>query len=163
VDTAIDSVDLDQVSYSLFCKHCPEWVDRVNWQQCDAVAWLRRQPARFGLLMDDLSVPSNGDVIKPSISWEVLPGLIGQRLQPGGVAVFNLLPSSEGMWNSDLKKIVGFFDTARIIHLDDFENRILLAGDQLPSSREIGRRLRNTLQKLRSRQATRFHVRTIVP
>ena len=76
VETAIDSVDLDQAAYSLFRKHCPEWIDRVNWQQGDAVAWLRQQPAKFDLLMDDLSVPGDGDVIKPLITWEVLPGLI---------------------------------------------------------------------------------------
>ncbi len=163
VETVIDSVDLEKAGYSLFCKHCPQWIDRVNWEPGDAVAWLRQQPARFGLLMDDLSVPSDGDVIKPSISWEVLPRLIGRRLQPGGLAVFNLLPSAKGKWNSDLKKIVGFFNAARIINLDDFENRILITGGQLPSSREIGRRLRNTLKTLGSRQTRRFQVQTILP
>jgi hypothetical protein len=163
VETAIDSVDLDKVGYDLFRKHCPEWMDRVNWQQGDAVAWLRQQLAWFGLLMDDLSVPSAGDVIKPSISWEVLPRVISQRLRPGGFAVFNLLPRPQSRWNPDLKKIVGLFNTARIINLDEFENRILLTGDELPSSRELGRQLRTTLKTLRSRQASRFQVRTILP
>ena len=161
VETVINSVDLDKVGYGLFRKHCPEWIDRVNWQQGDAVAWLRQQPAGFGLLMDDLSVPSGGDVVKPSISWEVLPGLIGERLRPGGFAVFNLLPRPKGKWDPDLEKIVGLFSTARMINLDEFENRILVTGDELPSSREIGRRLRITLKTLRSRQTRRFQVRTI--
>jgi len=161
VETPIDSVDLDKAGYDLFHKHCPEWIDRVNWQQSDAVAWLRQQPARFDLLMDDLSVPSAGDVVKPSISWTVMPRLIGERLRPGGFAVFNLLPRPEGKWSPDLGRIVGLFNTARIINLDEFENRILLAGDELPSNREIGRRLRITLMTLRSRQARRFQVRTI--
>ena len=60
--------------------------------------------------MDDLSVPSDGDVVKPSISWKVLPRLIGQRLRPGGFAVFNLLPRSKGKWDPDLEKIVGLFN-----------------------------------------------------
>jgi hypothetical protein len=87
--------------------------------------------------------------------------LIGERLRPGGFAVLNLLPRSKDKWNPDLEKIVGLFNTARIINLDEFENRILVTGDELPSSREIGRRLRITLKTLRSRQATRFQVRTI--
>jgi len=161
VETAIDSVDLDQAAYSLFRKHCPEWIDRVNWQQGDAVAWLRQQPAKFDLLMDDLSVPGDGDVIKPLITWEVLPGLIGQRLRPGGFAVFNLLPRSKGQWKPGLAQIVGFYKTARTIHLDDFENRILVTGDELPGSRELGRRLGFTLQTLGSRQARRFQVQTL--
>jgi hypothetical protein len=160
VETVIDAVDLDQMGYDLFRKHCPEWIDCVNWQQGEAVAWLRQQPVGFGLLMDDLSVPSGGDVVKPSISWEVLPGLIGQRLGSGGFAVFNLLPRSKTEWNRDLEKIVGLFNTARIINLDEFENRILVTGDELPNSREIGRRLRITLKTLRSRQAGRFQVQT---
>ena len=106
VETTIDSVDLDPVGYHLFLKHCPEWIARVNWQQGDAVAWLRQQPAAFGLLVDDLSVPCEGDVIKPSISWDELPPLIGQRLRPGGVGVFNLLPPSNSKWNPDLERIV---------------------------------------------------------
>ena len=161
VETVINSVDLDKVGYGLFRKHCPVWIDRVNWQQGDAVAWLRQEPAGFGLLMDDLSVPSAGDVVKPSISWEVLPSLIGERLRPRGFAVFNLLPRPRSRWNPDLEKIVGLFNTARIINLDEFENRILLTGEELPSSREIGRRLRITLKALRSLQARRFQVRTI--
>jgi hypothetical protein len=163
VDTTIDSVDLDKVGYDLFCKHCPEWIDRVNWQQGDAVAWLRQQPTGFGLLIDDLSVPSEGDVVKPSISWKVLPSLIGQRLRPGGSAIFNLLPCPTGKWNPDLERIVGFFHTARIINLDEFENRILVTGDKLPSSREIGRRLRIILKTLRSRQTKRFQVHSLLP
>jgi spermidine synthase len=162
VETAIDSVDLDRVGYNLFRKHCPGWEDRVNWQQEDAVGWLRQQPASFGLLVDDLSVPSEGDVVKPSISWKVLPRLIGQRLRPGGFGVFNLLPRSKGKWKPDLEEIVSIFRTARIIKLDEFENRILVTGDELPSSREMGRRLRITLKALRSRQARRFQVQTIL-
>jgi len=159
VKSVIDAVDLDRAGYELFRRHCPGWTRCVNWQQADAVAWLRQQPAEFGLLLDDLSVPCDGDVVKPAISWKVLPPLIRRRLRPGGVAVFNLLPRPGGKWNPDLQRIVDLFKTARIIHFDEFENRILVAGDDLPTARELGTRLRNALRSLRSRQAGRIHLR----
>ena len=161
VEAVIDSVDLDRAGYDLFRQHCPEWADGVNWQQADAVAWLREQPRAFGLLMDDLSVPQDGDVFKPAVSWDVLPKLMRSRLCPGGFGVFNLLPAPGGTWNSDLTRIVSVFKTARIIDLDDFENHILITGDVLPTARELGSQLRQSLRHLRSRQAGRIQVRTI--
>lgn len=158
VEAMIDSVDLDRAGYDLFCQHCPGWTRRVNWQQADALAWLRRQPAEFGLLLDDLSVPHNGDVVKPAISWQVLPALICRRLRPRGLAVFNLLPPPDGQWKPNLQRIAGLFKTARIVHFHEFENRILVAGDDLPTARELGRRLRNALHPLCSRQAKRIQV-----
>lgn len=161
VASVIDSVDLDRAGYDLFRVHCPEWTGGVNWQQADAVMWLRQQPREFDLLMDDLSVPQDGDVFKPAISWNVLPKLIRSRLRTGGIGVFNLLPASGGTWKSDLKGIVDLFETARIIALDDFENHILITGDVLPSASELGQTLRAALRRLRSRQADRIQVRRI--
>ncbi|NOS72627.1 MAG: hypothetical protein HOP33_22235 [Verrucomicrobia bacterium] len=161
VASVIDSVDLDRAGFDLFRQHCPEWVGGVNWQQADALAWLREQPRAFGLLLDDLSVPQDGDVFKPAISWNVLPKLMRQRIRPGGFGVFNLLPASSGTWKSDLKGIVALFKAARIIALDDFENHILITGDALPTARELGLQLRQSLRVLRSRQAGRIQVRTV--
>ena len=160
VTSVIDSVDLDRAGYDLFRQHCPEWAGGVKWQQADAVAWLREQPRTFGLLMDDLSVPQDGDVFKPAISWDVLPELMRSRLRPGGFGVFNLLPEPGDTWNSDLTRVVSLFKTARIIDLDDFENHILIAGETLPTARELGSRLRQSLRRIRSRQAGRIQVRT---
>jgi hypothetical protein len=158
VKSVIDSVDLDRAGYDLFRQHCPGWTRCVNWQEAEAVTWLQQQAAEFGLLLDDLSVPCDGDVVKPTISWTVLPALIRGRLRPGGVAVFNLLPRPGGRWNPDLQRMVNLFEAARIVHFDDFENRILVAGADLPTARELGARLRNDLRSLRSRQAGRNHL-----
>jgi len=160
VESVIDSVDLDRTGYELFRRHCPAWTQGVNWQRADAVKWLRRQPPEFDLLLDDLSVPLNGDVIKPEVSWTVLPELIRQRLRPGGVGVFNLMLSPGGNWNRDVAQLTEGFGSARIIMLDEFQNRILVAGETLPTARELGSRLRQALQTLRSRQAGRLHLRT---
>lgn len=157
----IDSVDLDRAGYDLFCQHCPQWVGGVNWQQADAVAWLRQQRRAFGLLLDDLSVPEGADVFKPAISWNGLPKLIQQRLVPGGFGVFNLLPRPGGLRQPELKGITELFATTRIINLDEFENRILITSDALPTARALGRSLRAALHRLHSRQANRVQVRMV--
>ena len=161
VATAIDSVDLERAGYDLFREHCRGWAGQVNWQQTDAAEWLRQQPKNFGVLVDDLSVPSNGDVIKPAITWEVLPELIRDRLAPGGVGVFNLLVPPSGKWFPELTRIANLFKTAHLIDLDEFENRILVGGDDLSDVREFGVQLRLTLRRVRSRHATRIHVRNL--
>lgn len=161
VTTTIDSVDLDRSGYDLFRKHCPHWADGVNWQQADAVTWLRQQPRDFGLLMDDLSVPQDDDVFKPAISWGVLPELISARLCSGGFGVFNLLPAPARVWKTDVKGIVDQFGMARLIYLEDFENRILITGDVLPNARELRAQLRQSLRQLHSRQADRIRVRMV--
>ena len=121
---------------------------------------LRRQSPEFGLLLEDLSVPQDGTVFKPAISWGELPELIRARLRPDGIGIFNLLRPTTGHWQPELNDIIGLFGTARIVELDDFENRILIVGPQLPPARELGRQLREALQRLRSRQAGRLRVRT---
>lgn len=161
VDARIDTVDLDRAGYDLFRKHCDGWTGPVNWEQVDAVEWLRRQPAEFGLIMDDLSVPSEGDVIKPSISWDVLPELIRDRLAPNGVGVFNLLLPPGGSWFPELTRIAALFKTAHVVDLDEYENRILVGGGDLLSARDLGVQLRLTLRRVRSRHATRIHLRNL--
>jgi len=161
VEHVIDSVDLDRTGYDLFRRHCPTWVRSVNWQQGDAVSWLRRQPPEFGLLLDDLSVPRARDVIKPDVSWSVLPDLIRQRLRRGGIGIFNLMLSPGGTWKRDLPRVTSGFGTARIIELQEFENRILVAGTTLSTARRLGDSLRSALERLRSRQAGRIQVRTL--
>ena len=163
VEATIHTVDLDRPAYELFCQHCPEWRAQVAWQQGDAVAWLRARPAKFDLLMDDLSVPHAGDVIKPAICWGVLPGLMRRRLRPQGVAIFNLLRPESGQWNPELKRLAGEFGTALVIHLEEFENRIVVAGNSLPPARELGAKVRHGLRRLRSRQAGRIRLRQLHP
>ncbi len=161
VDATIETVDLDRTGYDLFVRHCEKWPGPVKWHHGDAVTWLRRQRQTFAMLIEDLSVPTQGDVIKPAVSWNVLPKLIRSRLKPGGVAVFNLMLPPGGTWNPDLRRIAGMFREAHTVDFDEFENRILIAGDALPSARELGRTLRIALRKLRSRQAERIHLHSV--
>lgn len=161
VETRIDAVDLDRPAYELFRKHCPAWIPRVNWQQADAVEWLCMQPADFDLLVEDLSVPGDEDVFKPSITWEVLPQLIHDRLVPDGIAVFNLMAPPSGIWIRELEWMAGLWKMARLVSFDDFTNQILVTGKALPPAREMGAMLRSALRRIRSRQAGRIHLRTV--
>ena len=157
----VEAVDLERTGYELFLQHCRAWAGTVNWRQADAVDWLRQQPATFGALVDDLSMPLNGDVIKPAITWDVLPELIRNRLAPGGAGIFNLLTPPGGAWNPALARITRLFKSAHLIDLEEYENRILIAGDELPGAREFGVQLRLALRRVRSRHATRIQLRNL--
>jgi hypothetical protein len=161
VEVPVETVDLERTGYELFREHCRAWAGTVNWRQADAVDWLCQQPATFGALVDDLSMPLNGDVIKPVITWEVLPKLIRDRLAPGGAGIFNLLTPPGGAWNPALARIARLFKSAHLIDLAEYENRILIAGDELPGAREFGVRLRLALRRVRSRHATRIQLRNL--
>ena len=161
VGTVMHAVDLDRMGYDLFRWHCPEWVRRVKWKKADAVKWLRSQPADFGLLIEDLSIPSEGDVFKPGITWDILPPLIRDRLAPGGTAVFNLLPPPGGVWLAHLHRMARIFGEARLVSFDDFTNRILIAGKSVPPVRELGKSLRAALRTIGSVQADRIHLRIV--
>jgi spermidine synthase len=155
------AVDLDREAYELFRQHCPHWRDQVAWHQGDAVTWLRRRRRPFGLLLDDLSVPVDGDVFKPAVCWQTLPALIRARLRPDGVALFNLLLSPGDAWTKAVPRVAEPFGEARVILLDDFENRLLVAGAALPSARALALAVRWALVRLGSRQAGRFRVRRV--
>lgn len=161
VDTTIEAVDLDRTGYDLFIRHCQEWSGPLKWHHGDAVTWLRRQRPTFGMLIEDLSVPTEGDVIKPDVSWTVLPELIRSRLQPCGTAVFNLMLPRSGRWNPDLRRIRGMFSEACIVDFEEFENRILIAGDELPTARELRQTLRSELRRIGSRQTDRVRIRSL--
>ncbi len=160
VENAVDSVDLDRAGYDLFARHCAGWAGRLKWKQADANAWLGKQPARFGLVMDDLSIPVDDDVVKPECSWSTLPALMKSRVRTGGVVVSNQLKPDGMSWAVGMKVFEELFDDVQVIHLDDFENRIIVAGDGLPPIRETSKWLRAKLKLLGSEQAGLFRMRT---
>jgi spermidine synthase len=161
VESVVHAVDMDRMGYDLFRWHCPDWVRRVRWKKADAVKWLRSQPADFGMIIEDLSVPRDGDVFKPDITWNVLPPLIRDRLVRGGIAVFNLLAPPGGVWLRELERLARVFGEARVVGFDDFTNRIVVVGKSVPPVRELGKKLRAALRSIGSVQAHRIHLRTM--
>ncbi len=157
----LNAVDLDRDGYELFCQECPTWREQVRWNHADAVEWLARQRDRFDLIIDDLSVPHAGDVEKPDVSWNRLPTLIRSRLTQGGIGLFNLLKPSDGTWQQGLDAVGRGFPRKRLVQLDDYENRILIAGRSLQDARTLSKLMRRSLRSIGSRQASRFWVQTV--
>lgn len=152
------AVDWDREAYGVFCRHCPQWVSRVMFHEAEASAWLRRRRRQFGLLVEDLSVATAGDVVKPAESWQSLPELIRGRLASHGVSVHNLLPDPVVPWTKLLPLVRRHFQEAHEIRFDEFENRLLVTGEHLPSARDLAGQLGRALRRLGSRQAGRIRV-----
>jgi hypothetical protein len=159
--TSVHAVDLDDSGYNLFKRHCSGWAGDLIWQQVDAVRWLRPQQRRFAVLIDDLSVLADRRVIKPEISTTLLPGLMRSKLTRDGVAISNLLrPVGEG-WGACLSRFTRVYQAVHVVHLEDFENRIVLGGARLPPAVRLSHALRGSLERLSSRQYNRVHVHTL--
>ena len=154
----VDAVDLNQDLYRIFRDRCGGWAGDVFWHHGDAVEWLRSQDGGFGLIVEDLSVPEGGDVIKPGVSWDELPRLVRSRLAKGGTAIFNLLPGGDGQWPNGLREFKLLELETVQVELDEYCNRILVVG-VVPSARVIARRLAVELRRLRSRQVGKVRVR----
>lgn len=156
-----EAVDLDEASYRLFVEHCYPWASQVNWHNADALTWLRGRRGRYEVLVEDLSIPQDRDVIKPEISWTILPALIRRRVAPRGIAIFNLLPPPGHRWTAALAPFRKEFSRLCMIELEEFENRILIAGHRLPDARTLGRALRVALRQLGSNQSGKMRVRML--
>ena len=113
------------------------------------------------LVVDDLSVPLRGEITKPRVSVEVLPEWIRRRLRPGGAAVANALPVPGLSWKALQDSLRCGATDARVILFDDFENRVLLAGAELPAATALSRRLRGLLREIGSEIAEGISVRTL--
>ncbi len=159
-DVRVEAVDLDSASHDVFQKHCSEWAGDVCWEQADAVTWLSGRRRRYPVLIDDLSVPTDGDVFKPDVSWDVIPTLMRRRLGASGVVIFNCLPGPDGRIPPVFAERLALFGPVLVILLDDFENRVVVAGPGTPSARWVGKELRAALRRLGSLQSDRLWVRS---
>ncbi|NNM29736.1 MAG: hypothetical protein HKO57_09440, partial [Akkermansiaceae bacterium] len=124
----VHAVDLCADGHRLYRGLAKSWGGAVRFEQDDAVRWLRRQRAKFAAIVEDLSVPQAGDVVKPEASWRQLPGMMGRKLHPDGVVVANLLPTPGITWGGMIAeaRLPGL--PAVIIGLDGYHNRVLLQG-----------------------------------
>ncbi len=155
----LTAVDLSTAGEPLFRELSARWCGRVRVVQAEAGAFLARAQRPFDGVLEDLSIPVGGDLVKPSASYGALPAAIARRLRPGGVAVLNLLPTPGWPWARALEAARRPFAHALELRLADYVNRIVLASDAPLSPRREGARLRAALRRLRSRQAGRLAVR----
>ncbi len=159
-EQAVEAVDLDADGFGVYQEVVGAWGGELAFAEADAVTWLRRQGKRFDVIVEDLSVPIGKDVVKPGVSWDVLPGLMAKRVRAKGVIISNLLPTP-GLSMKELERRCQILEPAVVVELDRFHNRILIQGAGLGSAREMGKSLRSGLAELRSRLADEITVRSL--
>ena len=155
-------VDLDTSLVPLFRELSDPWCGEVRVTRADAAAWLKRGTTPFDVLLEDLSVRLGREVTKPEVSWTRLPRLMRRRLAPGGVCVTNVLPVPGRPWVRVLGDMASPFREARVIHLEAWENRVLLCGSVLPDAATLGRQLRARLAAIGSVEAEQLSVRRFI-
>lgn len=149
----IEAVDLSLTGARRFDRVARSWAGSVNVTRCDAARWLSRSRRRFDLIVEDLSVTRDGHVSKPTVSLEDLPALMRRRLTRSGVVVTNLLPIAGWSWRRVFETLAGSYDRALVVSFLRFENRVVIAGDELDGARQVSQRLRSALRRCRSRLA----------
>ncbi|MHC4956846.1 MAG: hypothetical protein ACYTGN_00625 [Planctomycetota bacterium] len=160
-DGPVEAVDLSRSGEDLFRELSSGWCGDVRLAQDDAVGWLRRQRRPFDVIVEDISTPSPAGVVKPYDSFDALPELMHERLPPSGVAIINLLPLPGTSWDSLIARVAHPWNSALVVHLDEYENRIVIAGDDLPGAAGVSRTLRAALATVKSNQARLISVRTL--
>jgi spermidine synthase len=158
---AVEAVDLSREGEEIFRELSDDWAGTVTLAEADAAEWLRARRARYDVIVEDLSVPSPVGTVKPYVSLDTLPELIRARLKPEGVAMFNLLPLPGTSWDALLMRVARPHASAVCVHLDEYENRFVLAGDALPTAADASRHVRGILREIGSYMADRVFLRTL--
>lgn len=159
----IHAVDLSASGYQLFRETFGrnETETRIHFCQDDAASWLRRRRSRFDFILEDLSEMQSGDPFKPETSLLELPRLLPQRLNSRGVLATTVLPRFGWSRERLLRRLGSGLGAAVVIHFDDLETGLLLAGNHLPSASDISRRLRRALSTIRSKRRHGISVRSV--
>ncbi len=159
----LDAVDLDVSLVAPFRALSEPWCGVVRVDRGEATAWLRAAKHRYDLILEDLSAKVDGEITKPPVSLGVLPMAIRARLKPGGVAVTNVLPVPGRHFADVVARIAAPFAHAVVVHLERWENRVLIASDADLSAREVGSDLRRALAAIGSAEAHALRVRSWTP
>ena len=151
-------IDLDPAGMKIFRRASEGWGGSVRLERTDAIGWLEAEPPGLSVVIDDLSIPGGVDVLKPYESFEVVPRLAAERLGEGGFFLSNLLPHETAPWEAVLASVASPFADAREVRFEDWENRLVLGAQSLPSSDAIARRVREALVEMGSDHVERFTV-----
>ena len=157
----IDAVDLSLEGETLFRELSAPWCGDVTVHEAEASAWLRKQRRPYDVIVEDLSAPTPEGITKPPVALNILPGLMKAHLRPNGLVVVNVLPVPGMPWTRLLPLLAAPYGQARVLVLEEWENRVLLLGETLESAREISLLLRRSLAAIGSSEADAFSVRTL--
>ena len=155
----VSACDLAGEGHEIYQSLATGWGGEVRFDQMEATRWMRGQRRKFDALVEDLSVPVEGDVVKPEVSWRVLPRLMEQKLQPTGVSVMNLLPTPDVTWGEMIEACRWSGRPGVIVEFGQYFNRILIQGEAVGEARSAGAMLRKALCGIGSRTAVRISVK----
>lgn len=104
----------------------------------DARVYLQRARRRYDLVVEDLFIGSGRNVYKPD--WLPDPGLdsVRRRLKPGGLLVSNTIDEAAPMAAALARHFRGLIS----IEVEDYDNRVLVAGRAPLSARALRAALR---------------------
>lgn len=156
----IHAVDLSLEGERVFREHSGPWVGDVRVAQADALRWLRRRKTPWDLILEDLSTDTELGVTKPPVSLDPLPALMAAHVKKTGVAATNVLPVPGIPWNDLLATLAAPWRHALVVHLDEYENRILIGSQHRLDARGVSRTLRRHLEAIGSDQHDTLSVRT---
>ena len=158
----ISGVDLDESGYKLFRDISDDRQGEVKFAKADAVQWLQSRRAPFDVLLEDLSIARDGDVYKPDVSIDTLPGLIRAKLKPDGLVVFNLLPADDRSWADMIRRVSEPFRHGIRITFESYYNQVIIMGNKpFSATREVSRRVRASLSAIQSVMSSDITVRTL--
>ncbi len=157
----VEACDLSLGGLPLFRELSEPWCGAVTVDEAEASAWLRAKRKRYDVILEDLSARVDGEITKPDVSLDVLPALMHKRLRPRGIVVMNVLPVPGRPFKRLLPHLAAPFAHARALVLDGWENRVLIAGDDLEPAAACSRRLTQMLGAIGSAEAGAYGVRTV--
>ena len=160
-DTSIDAVDLDGAGLRVFQEVSAGWAGEVRFERADAGAFLAASRGRWDAVLEDLSIPERGTITKPALSYGSLPRRIAERLARPGILVTNLLPVEGMSWAELIARVGAPFARVLVGSFDEWDNRVLIAGDALPEASSASRAIRRCLDELGSRGGTGFRLSTL--
>ena len=106
--------------------------------QDDARAYLARSRRRFDVVIEDVFMGNARNIHKPD--WLPAPGyeLAARRLAAGGLLVSNTIEETREV-SRELRRL---FPSTLSIEVEDYDNRVLVAGPRLLSARKLRSALR---------------------
>ena len=107
--------------------------------KADARDYLRRSRRHFDVVIEDLFLGDSRNIHKPD--WLPAPGyqLAARRLAPGGLLVCNTIEETPAV----ARELRRRFPATLSIEVEDYDNRVLVAGPRVLSARNLRAALRS--------------------
>ncbi len=153
------AVDLSLEGETLFRSLAGPWALDIHVDEGDAATWLRRRRRAWHAILEDLSVQTPLGVTKPPVSLDELPTLMRKRVTSKGVAITNVLPVPGISWRVLLDTLAAPWSHAVVVHLEEYENRVLVGSEAPLDARRISADLKRHLEAIGSDQASTLSVR----